>query len=50
MKHNNLPGTIGVATFAVISIFLFVTVFTLLHQIVNFLVAYQGTGLHHIGK
>jgi len=45
MKHNNLTGAIGVAAFAGIFILLFVIGFTVLHQIINFLITYQGTGL-----
>ncbi|HYJ62912.1 MAG TPA: hypothetical protein VEV62_04145 [Parafilimonas sp.] len=46
MKHNNLTERIGLAAFTIIFILSFVIGFALLHQIINFLITYQGTGLH----
>jgi len=45
MKHNNLTGTISVAAFTIAFIFLFIVGYAVLHQIINFIITYQGTGL-----
>jgi hypothetical protein len=46
MKQNNLSIAIGSITVAAIFIILFVAGYTVLHQIENFFITYQGNGFY----
>jgi len=46
MKHKHLTGTFGAAAFAAIFILLFVIGFTVLHQIIDFLITCRLASIH----